>query len=587
MKAEMVDLQTLFGKPVSYRIPQFQRPYAWKKGEQWVPLWDDVRNLADGWLHRQQNAKLRPHFMGAIVLQRQNNASSEVEKRIVVDGQQRLTTLQLLIRAAQEVFAGLDDSERESRLRRLTSNEEIYCAGDSDNETKVRQSNHDDQSAFRRVIRNGGKGKTDLNFGIQGAYGYFVTEVENWLNENPTDHANRSDALEEILTKHFQTAAIDLDEDEEPHIIFETLNARGEPLKQSDLIKNTVMYKAKVIDDPVKANNLWGMFENAWWRAPTKEKSVKRIHLDRFLNYWMVVLTQKEVAPNRVAASFREYIKDCKHSIEEVVADVQKAGRIYSHMEEPIYPGIETFLKRIKTMDVGVTMLLLLRLYTAEVPEARRMRFVQALESYLVRRMLCGLGTNSLGKFFIEILREMEPNNADTILIENFRRQTADGRLWPNDRKVHEELDENSMHYKGARQKMVMEAIEMQMRSDMAEPLIATNKLTVEHILPQKWKEKTWPLPPAVVDKEEATEDRNKAVKAIGNLTLTSDKLNASLSNGPWEEKRETLGKHSGLFLNKNLLENPPAVWDEEAIWKRSRRLAELVIEIWPGPDKF
>ena len=112
MKAEMVDLQTLFGKPVSYRIPQFQRPYAWKKGEQWVPLWDDVRNLADGWLRRQQNAKLRPHFMGAIVLQRQNNASSEVEKRIVVDGQQRLTTLQLLIRAAQEVFAGLDDSER-------------------------------------------------------------------------------------------------------------------------------------------------------------------------------------------------------------------------------------------------------------------------------------------------------------------------------------------------------------------------------------------------------------------------------------------------------------------------------------------
>lgn len=589
IEARIVDLQTLFGKPVSYRIPQFQRPYAWKKGEQWVPLWDDVRNFTERCLHRQQNAKLRPHFMGAIVLQRQNNASSEVEKRIVVDGQQRLTTPQLLIRAAQEVFFSLDDSERESRLRRLTSNEEIYCAGDSDNETKIRQSDTDDQTDFRRVIRNGDTGEEgEMDAGIRGAYKYFVGNIEDWMDEDLTDRENRSNVLEEILTKHFQTAAIDLDEDEEPHIIFETLNARGEPLKQSDLIKNTVMYKAEVVDDPDKAKKLWGMFENAWWRATTKEKRVNRIHLDRFLNYWMVVLTRKEVAVNRVAASFREYVNHCKHSIEEVVADVKNAGWIYRHMEETIYPRIETFLKRIKTMELGITMPLLLWLYTAEVTKERRMRFVQVLESYLVRRMLCGLGSMSLSTFFLEILQKMEPDNADTLLIYNFRQPTSDGRLWPNDHMVVEELGNNSMHCKGAaKQKMVMVAVEMKMRGDMAEPLGNTSQLTVEHILPQKWKEKNWPLPPAVVDKEEATENRNKAVKAIGNLTLTSEKLNASLSNGPWKEKKEALGKHSGLFLNKDLLENPPAVWDEAAIWKRSRRLAELVIEIWPGPDKF
>lgn len=590
MKAEMVDLQTLFGKPVSYRIPQFQRPYAWKKGEQWVPLWDDVRNLADGWLRRRQNAKLRPHFMGAIVLQRQNNASSEVEKRIVVDGQQRLTTLQLLIRAAQEVFAGLDDSERATRLRRLTSNEEIYCAGDSDNETKIRQSNLNDQGAFQEVIRNGEKGKANQIPGIRGAYGYFVTEVENWLNENPTDRANRSDALEETLTTYFQTAAIDLDEDEEPHIIFETLNSRGESLKQSDLIKNTVMYEAKVVDDFDKANNLWGMFENEYWRARTKEGRLIRIHLDRFLNYWMVVLTRKDVTADRVAASFREYIHtkyvDCKRSIEEVAAGVRKAGGIYRDMDEARYPGVELFLRRMKTMEIGVTMPLLLWLYTAEVPEERRMRFVQALESYLVRRMLCGLRSNGLNKFFLEILREIKIHNADNFLIGKFSSATVDNLLWPNDRMVHEELVDNSMHCKGARQKMVMEAIEMKMRSDMAEPLVNTSQLTVEHILPQKW-EKNWPLPSEVVDKEEATEDRNKAIRAIGNLTLTSGKLNARLSNGAWEEKRGTLDKHSGLFLNKVLLKNHPAVWDEAAIWERSRQLAELVIEIWPGPDKF
>ena len=180
--------------------------------------------------------------------------------------------------------------------------------------------------------------------------------------------------MEEILTKHFQTAAIDLDEDEQPHIIFETLNSRGEPLNQSDLIKNTVMYEAKVVDDSDKANKLWGMFENEWWHAGTRDGRLIRIRLDRFLNYWMVVLTRKEVAVDRLAASFREYINpknmDRKRSIEEVVAGVRNAGRIYMDMEKAIYPGIETFLARIKTMEVGGTIMpLLLWLYTAEVTE--------------------------------------------------------------------------------------------------------------------------------------------------------------------------------------------------------------------------
>ena len=99
MEANILNLKTLFGSEVSYRIPQFQRPYAWKKAEQWKPLWQDVLNVAETILSRQDR-KVPPHFMGAIVLQNQDSGTGEVVKRIVVDGQQRLTTLQLLIRAA-------------------------------------------------------------------------------------------------------------------------------------------------------------------------------------------------------------------------------------------------------------------------------------------------------------------------------------------------------------------------------------------------------------------------------------------------------------------------------------------------------
>jgi hypothetical protein len=398
-------------------------------------------------------------------------------------------------------------------------------------------------------------------------------------------------ALEETLTKYMQTAAIDLDEDEQPHIIFETLNARGEPLKQSDLIKNIVMYEAKVVDDSTEASLLWGMFDsNDWWRSSTKEGRLSRTHIDRFLNYWMVVLTRKDITADRVAASFREYINpkdsDDRQTIGNIVADIRKAAVIYQDMEETRYPGIEDFLGRMKAMEIGVVMPLLLWLHTSEVHPDRRMRCVTALEIYLIRRMLCGLTSNGLNRLFLEIMEQIEPGNADEVAIGYLKRQTLENRLWPNDRMVYEDLAEKPMRGTNTRQKMVMEAIEMRLRSEMAEPLGDTSKLTLEHIMPQKWAG-YWPLPQGISDMTEAEERRNEAVKAIGNFTLTSGKLNTRLSNGNWDEKRETLDLHSGLFINKTLLANAPAVWNEAAIWERSRKLADTVVGIWPSGEKF
>ena len=590
MDARIVDLQTLFGKPVSYRIPQFQRPYAWKRDDQWIPLWDDARNVAEHWLSLNDGEQMRPHFMGAIVLQRQGNNSAEVEKRLVVDGQQRLTTLQLLIRATQEAFASIDDADRAARLQRLTSNDKSYWGGTSDNETKIRQSNVNDQRAFQGAIRNGEKEEGRYNSGIRGAYAYFSAAVDEWLNAEPDKRVNRMTALEETLTKYMQTAAIDLDEDEQPHIIFETLNARGEPLKQSDLIKNTVMYEAQVVDDANKAEQLWGMFANDWWANPTREGRLSRTHIDRFLNYWMVVLTRKDVTAERVAAAFREFINpknlDNKQPIDQIASDIRRAGGIYQDMEETRHPGIQLFLRRMKAMEIGVIMPLLLWLYTAETPGKRRTRCVEALESYLVRRMLCGLNSNGLNRLFLEIMEKIEPSDADGILIGYLNGQTLENRVWPNDRMIIEDLAGRPMRGTVARQKMVMDAIEMRLRSDMTEPPGDTSKLTVEHIMPQKW-ETNWPIPASLTDRAQAEEDRREAVKAIGNLTLTSGKLNTRLSNGTWDEKRGALDQHSSLFINKNLLAHAPAVWDENAIWERSRNLAKLVAEVWPSGDKF
>ena len=570
MEAKIVDLRDLFQAQISYQIPQFQRPYAWEEDVQWRPLWEDVCIVAERFLNKEDDEKVRSHFMGAIVLQQQQNNTGVVAKRLVIDGQQRLTTLQLLIKATEQVFQSQDDTVRATRLSELLTNKENHWGGDSRNETKIQQSNTYDQGAFRAVITNNDGNNQNKSSEIINAYEYFEAVVGDWLNREPEDRIARADALEETLTKYLQIAAIDLDQDQKPHIIFETLNARGEPLTQSDLIKNTVMYEADVIDDSHKARELWGMFEDKWWREEADE-TLKRPHIDRFLNHWMIMRTQREVLVDEVARRFRDYIETKNRvgeqaSIEVVAADIRKAGKIYRDLETTRISEIEIFLKRMKAMKTGVVTPLLLWLYMSEMPKEQRLGSVKALESCLVRQMLCGISTHGLNRVLVSTLNFLEnPSRLRDILkaqdkMANYDFANSSDIIvaslalyneWVNDRELWECLTSQRMRGSVARKKMVLEAVEMYLRGDKAEPLLDTAKLTVEHVMPEKWQQ-NWSLPPDK-DETEATNDRDEAVKLIGNLTLTTAKLNTKLSNNPWDEKRRTLDNHSSLFLNRAL----------------------------------
>ena len=596
MDANIVNLRALFEQQVSYRIPQFQRAYAWGEQVQWKPLWDDIRSLASRILDREENNRIRPHFLGAIVLQQQTSNTGEVTKRLVVDGQQRLTTLQLFIKAAEQVFQSQDDTTRADRLRELTANQKSHWGEDSDNETKIRQSNLSDQKAFQTAMRSHYNDEHNQPSTIGQAYRFLKIAAGEWLNNHPEKRTAKANALEETLTRYLEIAVIDLDEDEKPHIIFETLNARGEPLEQSDLIKNTIMYEADVVDDASKARDLWGMFDDDWWRKATSETQ-KRMQIDRFLNYWMMMRKLKNVKKEEVASEFRSYIEEKSHesqqsTIDIITKEIKLAGTIYQDIEETRVPGFGTFLKRMKALGLGVITPLLLWSFTSKVPQERLRRSIDVLESYVVRRTLSGLPTAGLNRFFISLLEKLESNrsaHADRTIINYLRSQTADNQVWPQDWMLRDALA-GPMKGKGtiARRKMVLEAIELNLRSDESEPLGSTDGLTVEHIMPVQWQQH-WsnPVSANASHEDEVLRIRSDAIESIGNLTLTTSKLNSKLSNGPWTRKREALMNHSSLFLNKTLLNNARDVWDEAAIESRSQFFAEIIMQIWPSADKF
>lgn len=188
----------------------------------------------------------------------------------------------------------------------------------------------------------------------------------------------------------------------------------------------------------------------------------------------------------------------------------------------------------------------------------------------------------------IHELRIKGLGNADKVISDFLRRQTAYSREWPNDQSLEHALDTRAVYnaLSRSRLRMILECIEENLReSSLAEHPDVPKGLTIEHVMPQSWKEDKWPLA-NVLDEQEAIDNRNRLIHTIGNLTLTNGSLNSALSNAPWEDKRKTLRKHSVLLLNDRLLsESEGKDWNEKFIQTRSEHMAKLVAEVWPGPD--
>ncbi len=410
----------------------------------------------------------------------------------------------------------------------------------------------------------------------------------------------RADALERTLTSLLELVVIDLSQDDDPHLIFETLNARGTALLQSDLIKNMVIYEAGRPGMPgstAAEDDLW-RFSTDWWRAEIRQGRLTRPRVDVFLNYWLVMRSGQEVASDRVFPAFREYYSRIARSngpenaVDQITSDMQNVSSAYRELD-PDSPrqGMQSFIYRWNVIQAGTLTPVLLWLLASDVPEPQLRMGVDALESYLVRRMFCRMTTSDYNRLFLALVGELEAQDesqAGCVIVEYLRRQSAYSRQWPDDAAFRDSFLSSPIYrlLTRGRLRLVLEGIEERLRTNKAETQDAPRNLTIEHILPRGWR-RHWPLPADVDDTTAAEIDRYRLLHTIGNLTLVNDRLNPTLSNHPWERKQKTLGEHSVLFLNKDLLADAPDVWDETAIANRGCQLFEIAAAVWPHGDEF
>ena len=591
MHTDILTPKDLFQKEVRYTIPPFQRPYVWSQDDQWEPLWEDVRNVAEDYLEELERSNndgieaeqnTSPHFLGAVVLKQVPTAAKDIDQREVIDGQQRVTTLQLLLDAIQQICEESDQPYLKRvarRLAKLVTNDEELIGDDRLHIFKLWPT-RGDREAFRHAMDNGLAVNDFEESLIVQAHDFFQLQVRKWLQDGTGPIEHRIDALEAAATSMLQMVVIDLGSQDDPNLIFETLNARGTPLEQSDLIKNFVLSR-----EGGPQGDIWGNLDDGWWRAEVRQGRLFRPRLDMLLNYWLAMRTGSEVSPTRVFDVFRNYVDG--QEVHAVMAEVKQDLVNYRDFESTRghSPEEKSFYYHVDVMQARVITPVLLLLLSAE--ERTRIRAFSALESFLVRRMICRQTTKDYNRLVLEMasrLRESGLDKADAVTAGFLKEQTAYAREWPSDEAVADALGSSPLYrlLTRGRLRLVLEGVERRLRlSGKTEQPAVPKNLTIEHLMPVGWDKMEWQLPEGV-DTDAATYQRNTLIHSIGNLTLATQKLNSSMSNSPWASKRDELQEHSVLLLNNELLSQ--LAWDEETIRCRSRRMAQLVSERWPGP---
>lgn len=592
----------IFGTQIRYVVPLFQRPYVWTEKDQWEPLWADVRTLADRLLEvapqPMVSSSIPPHFLGAIVVEQQAGIVGFIDVWHVVDGQQRLTTLQLLLDAAQEVVENHGLPMDAQGLRVLVLNEpqiiqhahEVFKVWPTDR----------DQAAFRAAMDNDTVVSPELRDSrIAQAHAFFLGVITEWADVTGDAEKvhRRLNALVRALREHLKVVVIGLEPGDNAQVIFETLNHRGAPLLAADLVKNLIFQIAQVqrLDVADLYTTYWQPLDGDYWRGLVSQGRLYRPRIDLFLNYWLTMKLQREVPTDRVYADFRDYVARPDVDLPALIAEIAADATVFAQLETlPQSTVAGTFYYRVvQAMDTGTVtpvLLWLMRFSEAELPTDQRDRALHAIESWLVRRMLARLTAKGLNLVLLELLKTLSESGPATAgeAVERFlARQTADARLWPDDDMVRSTLASEPVYRSLVRPRvrMILETLEDELRTEYGEGESCPRGLSIEHIMPRGWREH-WPLDQ---NDDARAVRRDRAVHRLGNLTLVSGKLNPAMSNRPWtkadgQDKRNYLLTHSNLTMNAQIVKEHPTSWIDEDIVGRTAALSDKLLELWPRP---
>jgi len=541
MKADPYDIKTVFGFERQLFAPLFQRPYVWKEKEQWEPLWQDIRAIGEQLLAGKDNC--RPHFLGAVVLDQLRTDMDRPDARSIIDGQQRLISLQLLMEAVHDLCHGRDEVRLLCRrVEKLIYNEDV---NHDEDRFKVWPTNVD-RAVYQAIMETPSPETLRLRMeeACQGkrtqlalAYEYFYRVIGEWLKLDEPGGAERCESLVNAVRDKLRIVVIDMDEQDDAQTIFETLNARGTPLLPSDLVKNFLFQRAQL--DKADVDRLhrqyWEQFdiEDNFWREEMRVGRYKRPRIDVYLQHYLSLKKGDEVPLGELFNEYRDFAgKNKDKGIEWLLKDFHRYAvhfRRFFSLDDHDREG--TFFQRLQIMEMMTVFPFLLGLYETTKDRAEHLPILEDIESFLVRRMVCRLTSQGYNRLFLDLVAASSAAGYTPESVRQFLlKQSADSTKWPSDEEFRRAwLDEPLYEaLKRDRVRMVLRALDSGLQDKKTEDYYLKRSLTIEHIMPQLW-ESRWPLPAVEGESGEAyaqrKQQRDRLIHTLGNLTLLTSSL--------------------------------------------------------------
>ena len=638
MKTHVQTILALFENKRRYVVPLFQRQYAWSLEKQWKPLWEDIERKAVErlrWGERVEAAEgeervqveaARPaeHFLGAIVLDLYRTFGNEVPAQTIIDGQQRLTTSQILLAALRHLAHKHDVGDYLAELKRYTTNDGIMANPDVE-KFKVWPTQFDQQH-FRALVEAGDfsavaahypvlkSGRQDGLPLIIRAYAFFWGEIDDFLKkESVSDRLQsqpgayeRIKALFEVFQYDLQIVTIELEGHDDPQVIFETLNARGEPLLPSDLLRNYLFWRASRAKEDVEDlyETYWKRFDSDFWKKNERQGRLIRPRVDIFFFNLLQLKTADQVNVARLYYEYKEWSeKTAKYKT--VRDELSEINRYAVQLDKLLRPSTETALGRFSQMlqifDVKTVFPLVLKLLAdGDLADPEMESILVDLESFLVRRQVCKLTSQGFNRLFVGWIAKLSEdgrNLSQRSLREIMLSEEANSTVWPDNARLQQEWLNDPMYKRlrtNGRLEYMLRRFELRLRTSKHEDITIESGLTVEHVLPQDWFEH-WPLSNgqrgATIDERlqqpsPESDERDRMLQTMGNLTLLTGNLNSALQNHKFRDKVEQIEGYSLLVMNTHFKKHldEGRGWDEAAIEQRGRVLFDLAKELWPYP---
>lgn len=566
VKAQEVSLQKILEGSYQFQVPLYQRPYQWDK-EQWGVLWKDILRLSEE--RQTEGAAGATHFIGSLVLAPAPGVvAGGLTKFMVVDGQQRLTTLTLILAAIRDhiLVSGGEGARRRAGRLEHTFLVNQYEEGSEYYKLLPTQQDRDDYTTILDQARfSHGSSR------IAEAYQHFASLLD--LAEGDDD-APTVREIEDAVSHGLSLVSISTEHDDNVYRIFESLNNTGLKLTQGDLVRNHLFMRL-----PTRGQEVY----DRYWRS--LQRALENDQIETM--FWIDLVRQDPTARFKDTYARQRLRLEAMRTEEDVTAEVERLaelGALYRlkwYPEEEPHPKVRRQLRRLLDWGATVTdppvLQLLVMRDKGRATSEEIARAMLLIESYMVRRILAGRASQGINRQLAVLSSELyEDTSSQPVdaLVHNYL--TRQVRQYVSDRALREAAQTSAFYYSGRanQRKQVLLWLEELFHS---QERIDPEDLTIEHVMPQTlstdWERNL------AQHHDEVAEQHTALVHTLGNLTLTG--YNAPQSNRPFAEKQAYL-RGTSLKMSQEIAEEPD--WTFEAIQVRTARLVDLAVRYWPGP---